>query len=301
MADFNALRERLAGLNKKSSKSDGTWKPKDEHQVRLVAYPHGDDSFLELSFHYDIGDAPPVLCPAQFGKECPICEFAEKLRAWKDANGVDKPERDRKADWEIFKKIQAKARVFVPMVERGKEAEGAKFWGMTTAQAQQALEVCMDADRLAELGIAKDDAKSMLRVLFDVNKGYDLAVSFAKPGEKGNTKTFTAITLKGRIKPSPLAANAADIKKITDSVKRIKDVFPELSAEEVARTFAKFVGSGSKEATTEGGTEKYAGTKEAAKPAAEAPKPTNSAENAKVTGGKSIDEAFGDLLASDNK
>ncbi len=299
MADFNALRERLAGLNRKSSKGEGTWKPKDVHNVRLVTYPYADDSFLELSFHYDIGDAPPVLCPAQFGKECPICVFAEKLKQWKDPSGNDKPELERKQDWEIFKKIQAKARVYVPMVERGKESEGVKFWGMTTAQAQQALDVCTDADRLAELGLDKSDAKNMLRVLFDEQKGYDLEVTFAKPGEKGNTKTFTQITLKGRIKSSPLASTPAEIKKIKDSIKKIKDVFPELSVEEVSRTFAKFVGGGSKEAPTEGGTEKYGAGKEQSKPAApaaEAPKPTNSGESAKLTGTKSIDEAFGDLV-----
>ena len=66
--DINALRDRLANLNRKSSKSGDVWKPKDEHQVRLLQYPHGDDPFLELSFHYDIGDVTPVLCPAQIGR-----------------------------------------------------------------------------------------------------------------------------------------------------------------------------------------------------------------------------------------
>ena len=290
--DINALRDRLANLNRKSSKTGDVWKPKDEHQVRLLQYPHKDEAFLELSFHYDIGDAPPVLCPAQFGKECAICAFADVLKAWKDENGQDKPEKVRKQDFEIFKKIQSKARVYVPMVERGKEEEGAKFWGMTPAQAQQALEVCMDGDRLEALGLDKDDAKNGLKVLFDVDKGYDLAVSFAKPGEKGNTKTFTQITVKGRIKGSSLAKDKAATKKILDSVKKISEVFPEVTSAEVERIFKKFVGAASPEATTEGGKE-Y--NKE------EAPKASNTKENAKVSGARSLDDAFGDMLADDKK
>jgi len=289
--DINALRDRLANMNRKTSKGNEVWKPKDEHQVRLLQYPHADDPFLELSFHYEIGDVPPVLCPKQFGKDCAICEFADALKAWKDPNGEDKPEKTRKQDFELFKKIQAKARVYVPMVERGKEEEGAKFWGMTPAQAQQALEVCLDGDRLEALGLDKDDAKNGLRVLFDVDKGYDLAVSFAKPGEKGNLKTFTQITVKGRIKGSPLAKDKATVKKILESVKKIGEVFPEVPSSEVEKIFRKFVGTGAAEAATEGGKEYTA-------PAAVA-KPTNSKENAKVSGTRSIDDAFGDMLADD--
>jgi len=293
--DINALRDRLANLNRKSSKGNDVWKPKDEHQVRLLQYPHSDDPFLELSFHYEIGDAPPVLCPQQFGKDCPICTFADLLKAWKDPDGNDKPEKTRKQDFELFKKIQSKARVYVPMIERGKEEEGPKFWGMTPAQAQQALEVCLDGDRLEALGLEKDDAKNGLRVLFDPDKGYDLAVSFAKPGEKGNTKTFTAITIKGRIKNSALAKDKASVKKILEGVKKIGEVFPEVSTSEVDKIFKKFVGSGASEAVADGGTEKYAGP---AKTEA-APKPSNTNENAKVSGTRSIDEAFGDMLADD--
>jgi hypothetical protein len=298
--DFNALRDRLNQLNRKISKGDDLWKPKDEHQVRLVPNPHADDPFQELHFHYEIGDTLSVLCPKlNFGEECAICDFADVLKAWKGPDGEDKPEKERKADFEIFKKIQAKARIYVPMIERpNKEkniagTETAKWWGMTTAQVNQALEVCTDGDRLEELGLAKDDPGA-LKVLFDTKKGYDLTVSFAKPGEKGNTKTFTQITIKGRIKPSPLAKDEAEVKKIAESVKKLPDVFPKVPSAEVEKILKKFLGAGAPEAKTEGGTEKYAKTEEK-----ETPKPANSKENAKTVGGRSIDEAFGDMLAED--
>lgn len=292
--DFNALREKLNNLNRKTSKGEDLWKPKDEHQVRLVPNPHSDDPFQELHFHYEIGDTLAVLCPKlNFGDDCAICEFADKLKAWKGPDGNDKPKEDRVADFEIFKKIQAKPRVYVPVIERANkdknitESDAAKWWGMTTAQVQQALEVCTDGDRLEELGLQKDDKES-LKVLFDPKKGYDLTVSFAKPGEKGNTKTFTQITIKGRIKPSLLTKDEATTKAVLGSVKKLTEIFPKVPSSEVKKILEKFLGANSAEAKPEGGKE-YA--------AKEPAKATNSKENAKAVGGRSIDEAFGDMVA----
>lgn len=280
--DINALRERIGNLNRRTVKANDIWKPKDEHDVRLVQYPHGDDSFVELHFHYEVGDNPSILCPkVNFGKECEICDFCDLLKSWKNPDGDDKPDSDRKKDWEIFKKIQPKARIFIPMIERGKEADGVKFWGVTPNQSLSILEVCSDGDRLSELGISADDAKSALRVVFDSNKAYDLHVSFAKPGDKGNTKSFAQVGIKGKIKATPLMADKKLAEELVASVKTINEVYPEISSEEVSRMLKKFVGNGAVDAKPEGGVEKYS---------------ANTKENAKVTGGKSIDEAFGDML-----
>lgn len=287
----------MNSLNRKTSKGEDLWKPKDEHQVRLVHNPKNDDPFKELHFHYEIGDTLQIMCPKlNFGEDCAICEFAELLKSWNGPDGKEKPANERKADFEIFKKIQAKPRVFVPMIERGRDGkpdlDSARWWGMTTAQVNQVLEVCTDGDRLEELGLSKDD-KEALRVVLDPKKGYDLQVSFAKPGEKGNTKTFTNITIKGRIKPSALAKDEATIKKLVESVKDIYTVFPKVPSSEVEKVLKKFLGNNSSEGKPEGGTEKYS------KPEEKAAKPTNSKENAKLSGTRSIDDAFGDMLAEE--
>lgn len=291
--DLNALKARLAGLNKGVKKANDIWKPKDKHLIRLLPY-FGEDPMISLHFHYDIGDQS-VLCPkSNFGDECEICDFCELLRSWKDASGNDKPETERKQDWEMFKKIQPKARVFVAMVERDKEGEGAKFWGVTPNQAQQLLEVCADGDRLEAVGVAPDDAVNALKVLFG-QKAFDIEVDFSKPGEKGNTKTFSQIKITAKIKATPIAKTPGDEKKIIDSIKKITDVYPKLSSEEVAKIFRKFAGSNGGESKPEGGTEKYSGSKAESKPIANK---ANTAENANKVGGRSIDEAFGDLVES---
>ena len=286
--NINEIRAKLEGLNRKTSKGFETWKPKDEHDVRLVRDVKSDDPLPELAFHYNIGDAFQILCPkANYGDECAICEFAETLRAWKNDKGQDKPEKQRKEDFEIFKKIQAVSKVFVPMVERS-EAGGVsdpKWWGLTKNQAQQIIEVCTDADRLQECGIDPTDTERAVDAVFSPKKAFDLHVSFKKPGEKGNVKTFTQVDIKAKYKPSPLTGNAAKDKELIEKIKPLAEVFPKVPSIECERALKKFVGAGSAEAKPEGGEEKY-----------NTPPKTNSNENAKKVGGRSIEDAFSDLV-----
>ncbi len=280
--DINALRDRLASLNSKTAKKPrDLFKPKDKHTVRLMPYPHGEDPMLVLHFHYDIGNAS-VYCPkANLGEDCEICDFCDKLRAWKGPDGNDKAESDRKTDWEMFKKIQAKARVFVPCVVRGSEAEGPKFWSITPKQAEGLLKVCSNSDRIEMIGADPADPKEHLRVLFDTDKAFDLDVDFAKPGEKGNTTSFTQVTFEPKIKATPLLSDRKAAQELVKQVKDIKDVYPPATSAEVAVLFKKFVGEGMTVAEPTGGVEKY---------------PSNS--NEKLTGTKSIDEAFDEMASA---
>lgn len=291
MPSIAELKERLASLNRRTNKSNDIWKPKDEHDVRLLRYPHGEDPLIPLHFHYEVGDTTSILCPkVNFGDECVICDLCDQLKAWKDENGVDKAKPDKEADWEIFKKIQPKARVFVAMVERGKEAEGAKFWGITPNQAEALLAECTDGDRLSELDIAADDATRALDVLFG-KKAYDIHVSYAKKGEKGNTTNFNQVSFKTKIKASPIMKDAKAEADLMATVKKITDVYPKVSSSEVEKICKKFMGQQATEAKPTGGVAYNE------KPAAAAP--ANTKENAKVSGTRSIDEAFGEMLADD--
>lgn len=280
------LKARLASLNRKTTKNTDIWKPKDEHDVRILTVP-GEEAFQERAFHYNIGDAREVLCPkANFGDECVICEFADTLRAWKDEKGRDKPEKRRKEDFEIFKKIQVTSKVFLPMVERqddGKSISSPAWWGLTQNQANQVLEVCTDKDRLEACGIDPDDSDHALDTITSPKKAFDLHVSFKKPGEKGNNKTFTMVDIKPKYKPSPLTGNDSKDKELIESIKPLAEVFVKVPSSEVEKIFSKFLGGQGKEAKADGGEEKYA---------------AKTTENAKTVGKRSVDEAFGELLES---
>jgi hypothetical protein len=292
MASIADIKARLANLNKKTTKNADIWKPKDEHDVRLLKNPYSDDPFIERAFHYNIGDAREILCPkVNFGDECVICDFADTLRAWKDEKGRDKPEKERKADFEIFKKIQVVSKVVVPVVERQKGADGKTtqeisapgWWPLTANQAQQVLKVCTDADRLAECGIEPGDDERAFDALFGTKKAFDLHVSFKKPGEKGNNKSFTMVEIEPKFKATPLTGNAAKDAEVIGGIKPIDEVYPKVPGTEVAAALKKFIGGGMQveQVQAKPGGEKYA---------------AKTKENAAKAGTRSVDDSFGELL-----
>lgn len=279
MKTIEEIKARLQGLSKQTKKQSNIWKPKDEHTIRCLPYPHGDDPFVVLGFHYDIG-GQSILCPkTNFDKECVICETAEELRAWKDQDGNDKPEQRRKEDWELFKHISVKERYFVAMVERGKESEGAKFYSFGKSTYERLLGFCIDKKlNNAVKGEGTD-------VLCSVTEAFDLHLNFKQASNKdgkGNTKTFPVTDIEiAELKPTPLAESKAAIQKILDSVPHMKTVYPEVSPAEVKTLYLKFINSQTAEQSGEEGS---VGTEISA----------NTAEKP-VEGGMSIDEAFGEL------
>ena len=285
---LDELKARLASLNRKTAKNTDIWKPKDEHDVRIL--PIEGDLFQEKAFHFNIGDAREVLCPkVNFGDECVICDYAETLKGWKDEKGRDKPEKLRKEQWELFKKIQANSKVYLPIVERtddGKSISAPAWWGLTQNQANQVLEVVTDtngADRLRECGIDPDDSDHVLNALTSPKKAFDLHISFKKPKEKGNEKTFTVVDIKAKYKPSPLTGKPDRDAELVKEIKNLDEVFVKVPSSEVEKIFAKFMGGQAKEAPAEGGKE-YA------------PKGKDKAEKA---GTRPVDEAFKELLESE--
>src|SRR5271154_5750391 len=95
------------------------WKPEPGKQViRIVPSQFTPDfPFTELKFHYDFnGDKRTYLSPLSTGKPDPIVELANKLEKTKET-------------WLKGRKMQPKSRTYVPIIVRGREEEGVKFWG----------------------------------------------------------------------------------------------------------------------------------------------------------------------------
>lgn len=282
--DIAAIKARLAQLSNKTKKSNDIWKPSDEHDIRCLPHPYSktEDLFVERGFHYEIGNEAPILCPkVNFGDDCDICDFCDSLRAWKTPDGEQKSENDRKTDWEMFKKISVKSAWFFPMTERGKEADGAKWQRVNQTNYNELMGVCIDEE--CNSTITEAGGEGGLGVLFNKDLAYDLHVSYKKKGEKGNTKTFNVVDFKEKKKPTPLHKDKALVEKLLASIKPIDEVFPKNTSEQVSKMFKKFIGGGASEAKAEGGMEH--------KPAA-----SNGAEKAKTEGGRTIDDAFDDLV-----
>ena len=204
--DINAIRGRLNKLQNTQKKTESLWKPTPgKHQVRIVPYKFDKDNpFIELYFHYNINNKT-YLSPQSFGRPDPIVEFADKLKRMGD-----------KEDWKAAKQMEPKLRTFVPVLVRGQEGEGVKFWGFGKTVYQEILGYIADPD----YGDITDPAN-----------GRDLTIEYKSAEEAGTTYPTTTI----RVKPNqtPLSNSKEDVTKFLDTQTEITDLYSELSYDEL--------------------------------------------------------------------
>jgi hypothetical protein len=204
--NLDAIRGRLNKLQSTTSKTVEQWKPTPgKHQIRLVPYKFNKENpFIELLFHYGINNKT-YLSPQSFGRPDPIVEFAEKLKRMGD-----------KEDWKAAKKMEPKLRTFVPVLVRGEEAEGVRFWGFGKTVYQEILGYIADPD---------------YGDITDPNEGRDIVVEIVSAEDSGTSYPVTTI----RVKPKESALT--DTKEVTDKFlneqKNITELYSELSYAEL--------------------------------------------------------------------
>ena len=204
--NIDAIRGRLNKLQNTQKKSDNLWKPTPgKHQVRIVPYKfEKDNPFIELYFHYNINNKT-YLSPQSFGRPDPIVEFADRLKRMGD-----------KEDWKAAKQMEPKLRTFVPILVRGQEGEGIKFWGFGKTVYQEILGYIADPD---------------YGDITDPKSGRDITIEYQSAEEAGTSYPVTTI----RVKPNqtPLAKEADDVAKFLDGQTEITDLYSELSYDEL--------------------------------------------------------------------
>jgi hypothetical protein len=204
--NLDAIRGRLNKLQNTTGKTVEQWKPTPgKHQIRLVPYKFDKENpFIELLFHYGINNKT-YLSPQSFGRPDPIVEFAEKLKRMGD-----------KDDWKSAKKMEPKLRTFVPVLVRGEEGEGVRFWGFGKTVYQEMLGYIADPD---------------YGDISDVNTGRDIVVEIVSAEDSGTSYPVTTIRVKP--KESPLAESDEKIAKLIDGQKNITDLYQELTYAEL--------------------------------------------------------------------
>jgi len=220
--NIDAIRARLNKLQGTQKTADSLWKPTvGKHQIRLVPYKFNKDiPFIELYFHYNINNKS-YLSPASFGRPDPIVEFAEKL---KRMGGKD--------DYREAKKMEPKLRTFVPVIVRGQENEGVKFWGFGKTVYQELLGYFADPD---------------YGDLSDPINGRDIVVDYAA-AEGGASYPTTTI----RVKPTTtkLHENDSKISELIGNEKEITTIYSELSYDELKKILENWLAGN----TTDEGT-----------------------------------------------
>lgn len=177
--DINAINAKLEALKAQqnnprtpqSDRPDILWKPEPGKQtIRIVPDQFNPSNpFTELSFYYEFGGTK--LAPSTFGKPDPVVEYCNAL--------ID-PSRGKIPldEWRVLndlkKKLAPKQRTYVPVIVRGKEHEGVKFWAFGQRVYTQLLEICADP----EYGS-----------IDDLERGTDLTIEFTPGAEAKDNKT----------------------------------------------------------------------------------------------------------------
>ena len=236
--DINAVKKRLAQLQTSTTRSTNLWKPQPGRtQIRILPYKLNTDTpFIELFFHYDLG-GKSFLSPTSFGRPDPIEEFADKLK-----------QSGNREDWRLGKKLESKLRTFSPVVVRGEESGGTKFWGFGKTVYQELLSIIADPD---------------YGDISDPINGRDVVVEFKTAEETGASFPKTSI----RVKPNqtPITEDKAVLTDLLDNQKDITEVYNELSYDELAEALGDWLNpSDGDEETTKSDTNIPASTLQSA-------------------------------------
>lgn len=192
------------------------WKPEPGKQViRIVPSQFTPDfPFTELKWHYDFnGDKRSYLSPSSQGKPDPIVELATRIE--KTAGGD-------KEIWRSGRKMQPKSRTYVPIIVRGKEEEGVKFWGFGVQVYEQLLSALNEPD---------------YGDITDLVNGYDIQVDFKTAEEAKKDYPETKLLIKPKPRPviDPEHPKVREILElITKKQPDIFDIYIPASYDELA-------------------------------------------------------------------
>ena len=259
--DINAIKNRLTQLESTSSTTKSFWKPQPGKQVvRIVPYKHNKDNpYIELFFHYSLGDNKTYLSPVSFGRPDPVQEFADKLKS-----------TGNKDEWIQGKRLEPKMRTFAPVIVRGQENEGVKFWGFGKTVYQELLSVIADPDY-------GDITDSMA--------GRDIMIERQTPAEAGNQYGKTTV----RVKPNqtPITEDDNQLQSIFDNQADLTELYTEPSYDDLKEVLKNYLNPSSEEETE-------TTTTETAKPS------TNTSTPSATTATKTADveDAFDQLFNS---
>jgi hypothetical protein len=168
------------------------------------------------------------------------------------------------------RKIEPKMRTYVPVIIRGKESEGVKFWGFGKTIYTELLSIISDPD---------------YGDITDLMNGRDIDVEFT-PAE-GGAYPKTAIRVKPNTQP------ATEDKEIAQKIMNqptITDLFPEPAYDELEKALAEWMNPENADSDVDSDEEEEAPAN-AAKPAA-----TKAAKPAATKKVDDVASAFDDLF-----
>jgi hypothetical protein len=168
--------------------------------------------FREVFFHYGFTKGP-ILALTNWEEKDPIVEFAKKLRKSSD-----------KEDWQLAKKLDAKMRIFAPVIIRGEEHLGTRLWEFGKEIYQQLL------------GIAADEDYGDFT---DIQDGRDFTVE-ATNGEVAG-RSVIKCALRPKPKTTPISTDATLLQNILDEQPDILTINRKYNFDDLKAILEKFL------------------------------------------------------------
>jgi len=227
--DLNALKQKLDTLQSKPQGGQKTdysliyWRPTvGKQQIRIVPSAYdASNPFTELKFYYGITNKV-MISPANFGEKDPIALFAGKLREGEY----------NKENYVLAKKLDAKNRIFVPVVVRGEEDKGVRLWQFGKQVYEELLALAVD-DEIGDYT--------------DIVNGRDLTVETVGPESTGTP--YNKSSVRVRLKTSPLSGDATQVETWTNEQPNPKgDLFKRYSFDEMKSALEKWLSPEEEEA-----------------------------------------------------
>ena len=124
-------------------------------------------------------------------------------------------------------------RTFLPVIVRGKESEGVKFWGFGKTVYQELLSFIADPD---------------YGDITDPTNGRDIAVEFKTAEETGANFPSTSI----RVKPNqtPITEDAEQLKSMIENQTNITEIYTEQSYDELKEVLNNYLNPTDEDTTT---------------------------------------------------
>ena len=219
--NLELLKQKLDGLQSKptqnTQKTDYTkifWRPTvGKQQIRIVPSVYNSaNPFKELKFYYGITNKV-MISPLNFGEKDPIHLFAQKLR-----------EEYNKENYVLAKKLDAKTRIFAPVVVRGEEDKGVRLWQFGKTVYEELLALAVDE----EIGDYTDIAG-----------GRDLTVETVGPESTGTP--YNKSSVRVRLKTSPLSEDSNTVQTWLKEQPNPEELFKRYTFEEMKSALEKWL------------------------------------------------------------
>ena len=215
--DINALKSKLNSFKRSGGDRDTSiWKPKEGKTVIRIVPRKEDRSnpFIELYFHY-LGNKTH-LSPLSYGNRDPIAEFADALRSDQS--------RDPKERYAEAKPFMPKLRTYIPVIVRGEEDKGVRFFSFGQTVAKEIISYMLDAD---------------YGDITDPKTGRDIVVEYI-PKEKSDTN-FAKTSIKVKPAQTPLSPDPELVEKWLTEQPDIRELYTEPSYNELKVVLEKYL------------------------------------------------------------